>query len=383
MIRLLNVESFTLQQFKDEECPPYVIISHRWAEDPSQEVVYDDMAQPPKLRSSRLKSKPASASKITQACQKVLEHTNGEITHLWLDTVCIKQDNPMELSTAINSMYRLYEEAKVCFAYLSDFPSTEVQTLGQSDWFNRGWTLQELIAPREVQFFDRDWRLLGDKWDLRKELTSRTNIDKKYLIDSMFKNFASVSKRMSWMVGRRTTVPEDTAYCLLGIFDVNMPLLYGEGKKRAFRRLQEEIMKHSDDQTLFVWRSEDLASEVCTGLLAPTPDWFRTTGNYRRSFRSYSLCNEPYHMTNKGVAIYVRLHDVPIDRMDEFIGKIVGTHVGALACEDDRGRGMGVHLQHLVGDQYRRVKTNEILDLSEIEGVTDADLEYLQRIYVC
>ncbi|KAL8913215.1 MAG: hypothetical protein Q9171_001929 [Xanthocarpia ochracea] len=185
MIRLLNAESFTLQQFKDEENPPYVIISHRWAEDPSQEVVYDDMAQPPELRSFRLASKPASASKITQACQKVLEDTKGEIKHLWLDTVCIKQDNPMELSTAINSMYRLYQEARVCFAYLSDFPSTEVQTLGQSDWFNRGWTLQELIAPRKVQFFNRDWRLLGDKRTLTKELTSRPNIDEKYLLSTL------------------------------------------------------------------------------------------------------------------------------------------------------------------------------------------------------
>ena len=125
MIRLLHVESLTLQQFKDDDCPPYVILSHRWAEDPSDEVVYDDMANFHELCQSRLWKKARSAAKIVGACQKVLEE---KIHYLWVDTVCIKQDNPMELSTAINSMYRLYSNAEICFACLSDYPSAGVQT---------------------------------------------------------------------------------------------------------------------------------------------------------------------------------------------------------------------------------------------------------------
>lgn len=173
------MKSLTLQQFKDDDCPRYGILSHRWAKDPSDEVVYEDMAKFDELRHSPLWKKAKSAAKIVGACEKVLEEG---ITYLWLDTVCIKQDNPMELSTAINSMYRLYSKAQVCLAYLFDCPSSGVQTLCQSDWFNRGWTLQELLAPEVVKFFAKDWGYMGERRDLFEELTHRTGIDKTYLV---------------------------------------------------------------------------------------------------------------------------------------------------------------------------------------------------------
>lgn len=103
---------------------------------------------------------------------------------------------------------------------------------------------------------------------------------------------------MLWMSERETTVPEDAAYCLLGLFDVNMPLLYGEGKERAFRRSQEEIIKYSDDHTLFAWR-EDKSS--ATGLLVNYPGCFRMTSEYTHD--PDRLNNEPYQMTNKGISI--------------------------------------------------------------------------------
>lgn len=364
MIRLLDAENQTLHQFRDEDCPPYVILSHRWAEDPSEEVIYNDMAQFHELSSSKAWKKAKSAAKLIGACRKVLETLKPDgvdVKHLWIDTVCIRQDNPMELSTAINSMFRLYREAYECLVYLADFPSANVQTLGQSDWFNRGWTLQELLAPRfQVTLCDMNWKYLGSRKSLAKELTRRTGIGSYYLHN--LRPSASISERMSWMVGRKTTVSEDTAYCLLGLFDVNMPLLYGEGKERAFLRLQEEIMKYSDDHTLFVWKNEDghLAgtSPHSSGLLAHSPDCFRSTGHYRRYPDPEN--SRPYQMNNKGIAIDLRLR-VLGDGDKPF----ANTFIAPLNCRDDNLASAGVYLQQKPGSLCCRIWPDKIAPLRE------------------
>ena len=369
MIRLLHVESLTLQQFKDDNCPPYVILSHRWAEDPSDEVVYDDMANFHELRQSRLWKKARSAAKIVGACQKVIEE---KIHYLWLDTVCIKQDNLMELSTAINSMYRLYSNAELCLAYLSDYPTAEVQTFCQSDWFNRGWTLQELVAPAVVKFFDKDWGSIGDRRQLSEELTHRTRVAEVILLGFISVKSASISRRMSWMAGRKTSVPEDTAYCLLGIFGVNMPLIYGEGKERAFLRLQEEIMRYSEDDSLFVWKTEEqhpagstVSNRSClnkiynTGLLASSPDCFRSTGNYSPHYGTDDD-NRPYQMTSRGIAIHLRVLD-----WSSYV-EFPEIFVGILNCSNDvsnYGERVGVYLEKVEGSHYCRVWPHKICQL--------------------
>lgn len=146
-------------------------------------------------------------------------------------------------------MFRWYQEATICYAYLVDVTNTD--ELGNSKWFTRGWTLQELIASKVVQFYSADWRDLGSKQDLQDELEKITGIEKFVLLTCDFEQVC-VAKRMSWAANRKTTRVEDMAYSLMGIFGVNMPLLYGEGT-RSFIRLQEEIMKVSDDHTLFAW----------------------------------------------------------------------------------------------------------------------------------
>jgi hypothetical protein len=154
-------------------------------------------------------------------------------------------------------MYRWYYKAKICYAFLADVcwtdDAAEIESrLKSSRWFTRGWTLQELIAPRTIVFFSNDWRSLGTKSQLTSVLSVVTGIDPSYLADKDVR-LASISKRMSWASSRKTTRTEDIAYCLLGIFDIHMPLLYGEGK-RAFRRLQEEILKVQPfEHTLFAW----------------------------------------------------------------------------------------------------------------------------------
>lgn len=129
---------------------------------------------------------------MTGACKKVLENYKGDIKHIWLDTVCINKNGPAEVSTSINSMYQWYKNAEVCFAYLHDYSSKGIAKFTGSRWFTRGWTLQELVAPKRVMFFDKDWQLVGDKRSLQSVLTSR----------------ASISQRMSWLLGRETTVLE-------------------------------------------------------------------------------------------------------------------------------------------------------------------------------
>ena len=141
-----------------------------------------------------------------------------------------------------------YQEAKVCYVYLADVSSKEA--FSKSRWFTRGWTLQELIAPSTVIFFDENWTKLGTKADLEEIISNRTGIPESILSgDDDLEEF-SIAQRMSWAAERETSRIEDHAYSLMGIFGINMPLLYRE-RESAFIRLQEEIMKISDDHSLF------------------------------------------------------------------------------------------------------------------------------------
>ena len=151
-------------------------------------------------------------------------------------------------------MYSWYEDSEICFAYLEDVPSVQssIAELWLSRWFTRGWTLQELIAPANINFYGKSWSFLGNKIELSSALSSITSIPEGILIDPFRRSLANVTRKMSWAASRQTSRIEDTAYSLLGIFKVNMPLLYGEGEK-AFFRLQEEIIRETDDQSLFAW----------------------------------------------------------------------------------------------------------------------------------
>ena len=170
------------------------------------------------------------------------------------------------MSEAINSMCRWYSHARRCYAYLSDVkvPKRDdsvsrrrdklIKRLRESRWFTRGWTLQELIGPWKMTFFDQDWQRIANKTELASELNSITGIDAAVLEDRTRLPFISVAQRMSWAAMRSTARPEDQAHCLLGLFNVNIPLIYGEGMK-AFQRLQEEIIRSSmlADHSILAW----------------------------------------------------------------------------------------------------------------------------------
>ncbi|KAK2736253.1 het domain protein [Colletotrichum kahawae] len=251
-----------LVDFTPDKVPCYAILSHTWG---SVEVVYAD------IRNHTAASK-SSFEKIRYSCHQTI--ADG-FEYVWIDSCCIDKSSTAELSEAINSMFDWYDKAEVCYAYLSGVSSTVDTSKTDGDfaacrWFTRGWTLQELLAPDDLIFFSDDWVKIGEKPTLSRPLSVITGIEEDILKGTRPIESASIAKRMSWAAHRKTTRPEDVAYCLMGLFGVNMPMLYGEGDK-AFLRLQEEIMKQSDDQSLFAWVDLSASTETYHGLLAKSP----------------------------------------------------------------------------------------------------------------
>ena len=283
-MRLLNARTLTLEEFLGDNKPKYAILSHTWGNN-EDEVTLQDAMGPRAVEK-------AGWAKIKYTCDQALK---DGLKYAWVDTCCIDKASSTELSEAINSMFRWYEKAAVCYVYLVDVPPNadlhpENSLFGRSRWFTRGWTLQELLAPSNLIFFANDWSVIASRDELATIISSITGVDEYFLagqgtgtsctslgLESSIElqrprettsmaevpsaqkpglssrlNQASIAERMSWAAKRKTTRQEDEAYCLLGIFGVNMPLLYGEGPG-AFIRLQEEIIRHSDDLTLLAW----------------------------------------------------------------------------------------------------------------------------------
>jgi hypothetical protein len=226
----------------DDEIPPYAILSHTW--DEGQEVTFDDMMN----NSGKRKT---GFDKIRFCAQQA---KRDGLRYFWIDTCCINKSNNSEHSEAIISMFRWYKNAKRCYVYLSDVSSRAAEddsdahrrrkpAIRKSRWFTRGWTLQELIAPASVEFFSKEGERLGDRRSLLPTLHDVTRIAVQALEGSPMASF-TVDERMSWAQGRNTKREEDAAYSLLGIFDVHMPLLYGEGRQNALDRLRKEVREH-------------------------------------------------------------------------------------------------------------------------------------------
>ena len=267
-MRLLNTLTRELHEFFDEETPPYAILSHTWGKD---EVSLRDL--------ERGETNKAGYSKIKNCCELAASEA---WEFVWIDTCCIDKSSSAELSEAINSMFRWYRRAQVCYAYLSDVdidgkPHLSSSSIHGSRWFTRGWTLQELLAPATVVFYDKNWTEIGTKRSLQKEISSETGISDTYLFRP---NVACIAAKMSWASKRTTARREDIAYCLLGLFDLNMPLLYGEGEKAFFRLQYELLQSGGDDESIFAWeKRESPHLRISSGILAPSPAAFASSGN--------------------------------------------------------------------------------------------------------
>lgn len=243
---LINCASYTLEFHHDPTSVRYLILSHTWGED-RDEVSYEDMAN---LATAKAKK---GFRKIKEICAKAQQ---DGVPYAWVDTCCINKSSSAELSESINSMYHWYQCADRCIAYLDDLETGSGDALEHQlrlcRWFTRGWTLQELIAPEVVIFVDQSWKERGTKRGLGPILSRITRIHTAVLNGTRPLHKVAVAQRMSWAARRKTTRVEDMAYCLLGIFDINMPLLYGE-RQKAFVRLQEAILRQTGDLSIFAW----------------------------------------------------------------------------------------------------------------------------------
>ena len=298
-MRLLHTASITLYSFDgDDNIPRYVILSHTWGD---AEVSFQDLL----TKTTSELDKLEGYSKIRSCC--ALAARQG-YDYVWIDTCCIDKTSSAELSEAINSMYRWYHEARDCYAYLADVRTIDLgpsfldggREFRESKWFTRGWTLQELLAPKRLTIYGSDWQELGSRSKLQSQISRITGIQTKHMFDI---NNANVAQKMSWASKRKTRRVEDIAYSLMGIFDVNMPLLYGEGTK-AFMRLQHEIVKISDDESIFAWVDDGLLK---SGMFAQSPKAFAQSGNVVRISDSHfrHIPRTPYTVTNKGLAIEI------------------------------------------------------------------------------
>jgi hypothetical protein len=249
LLKQLLGGGFELVSVNDDDPPAYAILSHTWTAD--QEVTYKELV-------AGISMDKTGYKKIRFCAERAA--VDG-LEYSWIDTCCIDKSSSVELSTAINSMFRWYQRAAVCYVYLSDvsvpnevadvqaFRITWEDAFRRSRWFKRGWTLQELLAPGTVEFFSRECRRLGSKISLEQDIHETTEIPINVLRGRPLAEL-SIDERLGWADGRSTMIKEDKVYCLLGVFNVFLPLIYGEGEDHARKRLRDEIQKRQEGQRL-------------------------------------------------------------------------------------------------------------------------------------
>jgi hypothetical protein len=245
-MRLLTVSddgSFIQKRFAKDSIPPYAILSHRWSTHEDDEITFKEIAE-------GIHDKRKSGYQKLQFCS-AQARVDG-LHYIWVDTCCINQSDQNELSVAIYSMFRWYQKAVKCYVFLADVSTTKRKVgdsfsehawepaFRSSEWFARGWTLQELLAPQIVEFYSRDGVRLGNKSSLEQQIAEITDIPTEALRGKSLSRFVP-EKIFGWVERRHTKKAEDKAYCLLGVFDVSMLLDYGEGENMAFSRLYREI----------------------------------------------------------------------------------------------------------------------------------------------
>ncbi|KAH7093501.1 heterokaryon incompatibility protein-domain-containing protein [Paraphoma chrysanthemicola] len=339
-MRLINCSTRKLEEYFGDDIPSYAILSHTWGSD---EVTFADMTC-----DQAAAERKKGYQKIDYTCIQALDDA---LNYAWVDTCCIDKSSSAELSEAINSMFDWYKKASICYAYLSDVVEERAASeLSKSRWFTRGWTLQELLAPTHVTFYDVRWQPLGSKSDSAHLISKITAIDERALgvgVKGPYSLYRfSVATRMSWASRRQTTRVEDVAYSLLGIFDIDMPLLYGEGR-RAFVRLQEEIIRRTPDDSILAWGLNasiqddrgQFPGQVVTAMqdnwgflpiLASSPADFEDCRNLTRP----SAPPKQFATTNFGLHCGLPLVPVMLLRVNNFAqspGSVLGW-IGLLSC---------------------------------------------------
>ncbi|KAK5659362.1 hypothetical protein OQA88_1455 [Cercophora sp. LCS_1] len=381
---LVNTATTELELFPSKY-PPYAILSHTWE---SQEVLFNDIPHAFAKGGVDLADRDPRGpgwDKVWKACRRARREGYN---YIWIDTCCIDKSSSAELQEAINSMFVWYKNAAVCYAFLSDLhPGDDNSAFSRCRWFTRGWTLQELIAPVEIWFFNSAWSLHGTRTLLNQQISATTGIDERYLnrhpvlgsasttvdIQDLLRG-ASVAEKLSWAASRSTTRVEDRAYSLMGLFNINMPMLYGEGSS-AFVRLQQEILRMTDDCTILAWGyNQDLSLLPSTaskpqemiagrGLFAKSPDDFRYMANFVTK-RILGFRRPTFQLTQRGLEISMLIKPDPVHKHIVY---------GMLPCGPPEPRRDGPP-QELVA--------MPLIEAAVIDDTSyDAEDEYLQNIY--
>jgi len=361
-MRLIHTTTLEVTEFIGGDLPAYGILSHTWeAGEPSFRDAEEGLLQ---------SGTTQGFDKVRKACQRARD---DGLDYCWVDTCCIDKSSSSELTEAINSMFQWYASAQTCYAYLADLGADESteDCFDQCRWFTRGWTLQELIAPKSLRFYDEAWCLRGTKQALSHEICKITRIDEDVLHGRSAMRTIPICQRMAWAAGRETTRREDVAYCLLGIFGVSMPLIYGEGPK-AFARLQEEIIRQTNDLSMFCWQSA--GEEEYRGFLAESPDEFASAPEF--SSGRIGIDNPEYTVTNKGIRIVLSLYHISFDF--DVDGDILILPLNTVRQEGDKG--IGVYVKHYGNGMYARVRSNIIYNQKHRARLrTEAAVRYLSK----
>ncbi|KAF9873342.1 hypothetical protein CkaCkLH20_09155 [Colletotrichum karsti] len=397
---LIDTDTLRLVGVQGDPQEDYAILSHTWGRDEVTFSVFqaitkaserhsfstlDDMREHIGVTTTSGYGKIKDSAKLAKA---------QGLKYLWVDTCCIDKTSSAELSESINSMYRWYQKAKVCYAFLPDVepvaandPFEKNSSFRKSRWFTRGWTLQELIAPTTVEFYAKDWSLINTKNASNNNfcdlLMRITGINASVLGGTTFLSDISVANRMQWSATRETTRIEDLAYCLLGIFNVNMPLLYGEGM-RAFIRLQEEILRETDDQSLFLWgipADETPDGDTLYGLLAPSPRAFSQLDldRVRPLPPSGAQQSTPASVTSQGLRTSLQLFPFKPDS---------DIYYALLDCVASRSQDAAIDwspciiVQRLWGDQFARITSAQGSVALFPEDSLDENDGTLENVYV-
>ncbi|KAI1270805.1 heterokaryon incompatibility protein-domain-containing protein [Xylaria sp. FL0933] len=392
-MRLLKTKRYALVETNDipHPFPQYAILSHTWIS-PKDEITYQDFKQ----RKGDIENdifKQKGWEKLKKYCDRAAK---DGWDWAWMDTCCIDKTNPADTQEAINAMFRWYQNAGICYAYLEDVDVNQVldrpgltdgnyaidldlDTIAGKDnvadpngfphmalkaflikakWFTRGWTLQELLAPPYLVFVDRVWRRIGTRESWAEEIKKATKIEARHLTSFSPTDFisCSIAMRLSWASGRETTVEEDETYSLLGLFGISLPLIYGEGRLRAFERLQRELITVYNDDSIFAWKASSTFSkhkkghDPARGILASSIREFWDAS----SVKCFGLYGNSFSMTNRGLEINAKRWKCKDDDTKYLIG---------LNCGAGLRRLIRIPLRQ-VDDSYERIHAEEFYEMT-------------------
>ncbi|KAL0932109.1 het and ankyrin domain protein [Colletotrichum truncatum] len=352
-MRLLHARTQQLYTFAYPPPVQYAIFSHTWSSPHDDEwSFYDSVGQEHDSIRHEI---------ILRVCNLTQGHS---LEFVWIDSVCIDKSSSADISKAINSLPKYFQKAAICFAFLVDLPcGTSVpckDTWAQCRFWTRAWTLQELILPAKIQFYDSKWHLRGERSSqhLPSLISGITGIDEEILSRQRTLQQTSVARKMSWAALRKSSSPEDVAYSLLGLFDVYIPIVFGEGSRRAFRRLQEEILKHSNDASLFAWTSSE--EEEYRGIFANSPREFL-------AFAQQDVTHLPFDF--KG---FVVLASKGVLVSGQFLNQQDGLllDLGSQTDSNDDSKRLGILFRRSNDGTFARIMASEIQTLAATEKTT-------------